>query len=111
MMSNQAIYQMAVAAIAESSIQAVAITIGYSRPALSRYMSGSYGAGVEKIEEAIKRHYDVRNCPFLTKQVDIHYCTTKSTAARPIKSGGVREAHWLACQSCPNNQGAPHDPL
>jgi DNA transposition AAA+ family ATPase len=104
-MRNQSIYQLAVIAVGQSNIQTVANTIGYSRTALSLYMSGNYAAGVEKIEEAIKRFYDVKNCPFLTKPVDIHYCTTKSTAARPIKSGGVREAHWLACQSCPNKIG------
>lgn len=104
-MRNESIYQLALEAVKNSSINAVALKIGYSRPALSRYMSDSYGAGAEKIESAIKAHFDTRHCPHLSKPVMLEYCQQKSQAARPLKSGSAREAHWLACQACPNNTG------
>lgn len=107
-MRNETVYQLALIAINASSIQAVAEKIGYSRPALSRYMNNSYGAAMDKIEMAIKAHLDTRICPHSSSHVTLDYCKTKALTARPIKSGGAREAQWLACQSCkfkPNNLG------
>ena len=100
-MRNHSAYLLAVAAVKNSSIAAVALTIGYSRPALSRYLSDSYGADGKDIEAAINMHFDSRICPHLTKKVTLDFCQQKALAARPVKAGSAREQHWLACQACP----------
>jgi len=84
----------------------IAIEIGYSRPAVSRYTSGTYGAEVNDIEAAILARYDRRECPHVGKPVDPETCRIKALSPRPF-GGQARERHWKACQTCQNkpNQG------
>lgn len=76
----------------------VAIEIGYSRTALSRYMSGSYGAGRE-IEEAIRERYLRIACPH--RKIDITPDICRRTALAPCPTSNVTDVRqWKACQSC-----------
>jgi len=91
-------------AVAATSMTAVAVAIGYSRTAVSLYMSGKYGAGVEKLEAAIVARYDIYPCPHTGIEISGPDCTRRATAPRPF-GGRAKEAHWLACQTCQHNKG------
>lgn len=79
----------------------IASEIAYSPPAVSRYVSQSYGAGVEKLEAAILRAYDRRICPHDGQEKEPRQCLRMATAPRPH---GFPDADllWQACQSCPH---------
>lgn len=81
------------------TITAVAVQIGYSRTAVSLYLSGKYGADVDKLEAAIVSRYDIYPCPHTGQQISGPECTRRATAPRPF-GGRAKEAHWIACQSC-----------
>lgn len=75
--------------------------IGYSRPAVSRYMSGTYGESVTAIEAAILKAYDKRVCPHDQEEKQPDQC--RRIALRPRPHGFPdAEERWLACQSCPH---------
>lgn len=81
--------------------QQIAIEIGYSRPAVSRYMSGSYGDGIEKLEAAILKVYDRRDCPHTGEAIAPEVCQKKALGPKPF-GGAERRTWWLCCQTCPH---------
>lgn len=88
---------------------AIAADIGYSPPAVSRYVSESYGAGVEKIEAAIVKAYDRRICPEDGEQKAPSRCRQIAYGPQPHGFPDA-EARWRACQTCPHKPtptGAP----
>lgn len=97
-------FDLARAAVEASSMTAVAAAIGYSRTAISLYLSGKYGAGVEKLEAAILGRYDIYSCHHTGIEISGPDCQRRATAPRPF-GGRAKEAHWLACQSCQHNKG------
>ncbi len=102
---------LAQAAVAASSMTAVAEQLlrnngrPYSRTAISLYLSGKYGAGVEKLEAAILARYDIHACAHTGEQISGPECQRRATAPRPF-GGRAKEAHWLACQLCQYNRQA-----
>lgn len=79
----------------------IAREIDYSRPAVSRYLLGSYGAEVGKIEAAILRRYDSRICPHDGEEKLPAHC--QRIAFRPRPHGFPdAESLWLCCQTCPH---------
>lgn len=102
-MNDAHTFDLAQAAVAASSMTAVAVAIGYSRTAISLYLSGKYGAGVEKLEAAIRARYDIYPCTHTTIEISGPDCTRRATAPRPF-GGRSKEAHWLACQTCQHNK-------
>lgn len=106
-MNDAHTFDLARAAVAAGSMTAVAVAVGYSRTAISLYLSGKYGAGVEKLEAAIRASYDIYPCPHTAQEIGSPDCHRRATAPRPF-GGRAKEAHWLACQQCPHNkqQGA-----
>lgn len=100
-------FDLARAAVEASSITAVALAVGYSRTAISLYLSGKYGAEEGKLEAAIRARYDLYPCTYTGVEISSPDCTRRATAPRPF-GGRAKEAHWLACQSCqhnPNHKG------
>lgn len=89
---------LARAAVEASSIAAVAVALGYSRPAVSRYLSGGYPS-LGPIEAAIVSRYDRRHCPHIGAEVSPDYCRQRALAPEPF-GGNARLAHWQACQRC-----------
>lgn len=78
----------------------VAEVLGYSRPALSRYVNGSYG-GAAALEAAIFEHYQgVRRCPHSGEEIPVAQCRKRAYAPEPF-GGQARHAQWAACQRCP----------
>ena len=112
-MRNSRAVDLLEAAVAESSIQAVANRLergpgkSYSRPALSRYLSDSY-PNPERLEAAILEELDKRDCPHSGEAVAIDYCRSKASGPRPF-GGLARGKLWDTCQTCQNNpnQGEP----
>jgi hypothetical protein len=91
-------------AVDSGSITSVAQEIGYSRTAISLYLSGKYGADVEKIKSAILERYDSYNCIHTGQITSGLACRSRYTAPRPF-GGRSKEKHWLVCQSCQYNKG------
>lgn len=78
----------------------VAAEIGYSRPALSRYMNGDYPR-TARIEAAIfERYRGLRPCPRDGEDIPAALCRKRALAPEPY-GGNARHAAWLACQACP----------
>lgn len=81
-------------------IQGVADELVYSRPALSRYVNGSYG-GAAALEAAILKRYDRRTCPHTLDDIAVEVCRRRAFAPQPF-GGQARLAQWSACQICPH---------
>lgn len=79
-------------------IQGVADELEYSRPALSRYVNGSYG-NADKLEAAIRARYDRRDCPHTGDAVAREVCQRRALVPRPF-GGHARARQWDACQTC-----------
>lgn len=108
-MNNAHTFDLCRASVDASSITAVAEAIGYSRTAISLYLSGKYGADVDKLEAAIRVQYDRYDCPHNGIEISGPDCQRRATAPRPF-GGRAKEAYWLTCQSCQynkNHQGEP----
>lgn len=94
--------QLAQAQIAAGKTrQQVGDEIGYSRPAVSRYLSGTYGDGVEKLEAALLKTYDRRDCPHTGEALAPDVCRKKALGPKPF-GGAERRTWWLCCQTCKN---------
>ena len=101
---NEHAFSLATAAAAKpGSITAVAAEIGYTRGAVSQYLSRSYAASPAKMEAAILSRYDIYPCPHTGQQISGPDCKRRATSPRPF-GGRAKEAHWHACQSCQHNQ-------
>ncbi|MBL8395942.1 MAG: helix-turn-helix transcriptional regulator [Candidatus Accumulibacter sp.] len=85
---------------------ALAAEIGYSRPAISQYLAGDYGAAVRKIEAAIVRRYDRRLCPDDGQEKPPEHCARIALRPRPYGFPDA-ETLWLTCQTCPHKPAAP----
>lgn len=86
---------------AGKNIQQIADEVVYSRPALSRYLSGTYGDGVEKIEAAILKAYDRRICPDDGEEKRPEQCQRIASVPRPHGFPDA-ESLWVVCQTCPH---------
>ena len=102
-MNDAHAFDLCRAAVDANSVTAVALEVGYSRTAVSLYLSGKYGAGVEALESAILGRYDIYPCTYNGLEVSGPSCQRRATAPRPF-GGRAKEAHWLACQSCSHNK-------
>jgi len=103
MVNNEHAYRLAEAAARATSKQAVANEIGYTRGAVSQYLSRSYGANPAKLEAAIVARYDLHECPHTGINIGGPECQRRASAPRPF-GGRAKENHWLACQTCRHNQ-------
>lgn len=91
---------------AGKSQTAIAAEVGYSRPAISQYLAGDYGAAVGKIEAAIVRRYDRRICPDDGQEKTPEHCARIALRPRPYGFPDA-ETLWLSCQGCPHKPAAP----
>lgn len=102
-MNDPHTFALAQAAVKASSRAAVAVAVEYSRTAISLYLSGKYGAGVDKLEAAIRARYDRYPCPHTGQEISGPDCLRRSSSPRPF-GGRAKEANWLACQACQHNK-------
>lgn len=83
------------------SRQQIATEIGYSRTAVSLYLSGKYGGDTERLEKAIRKEYDRVACPHTGESIDPSVCKRKALSPKPF-GGFARSAWWVCCQTCPH---------
>lgn len=89
----------AAAAAHKRRLAGVAAHLGYSRPALSRYVNGSY-IGEAKLEATIfERYQGMRVCPHSGEEIPVAECRQRAFAPEPF-GGAARLAAWQACQQC-----------
>lgn len=94
-----ALVQAAVAAHPRR-LAGVAEALGYSRPALSRYVNGSYGDGARLEAAILERYQGLRLCPHEGEELPVALCRKRAHAPEPY-GGNARHAAWSACQRCP----------
>lgn len=96
----------AAAAAHPRGLAGVAEVLGYSRPALSRYVNGDYGTAAALEAAIVDRYHALRACPHEGEEVAIAQCRRRAHAPEPY--GGVaRHAAWAACQVCPMKPLSP----
>lgn len=89
------------AEVSASSKAAVAMRLGYSRPAVSRLLSGTYGDPDQLLRTALTV-LDSVGCPHTGVEVPRTLCV-EQTRSEPPTHNPFRLAHWHACRRCPNN--------
>lgn len=90
---------LAQAAVNATSRAAVAGEIGFSRTAVSLYLSGKYPADPREVEAAIRARYDRYPCPHTGQEISGPECQKRGSSPRPF-GGRAKQAHWDACQAC-----------
>ena len=85
---------------ARSSVAAVARKLGYSRPAISGVLNGTYRGRTDKIAARVLAVLGRRLlCPHLNAAMHIEEC--RRWRRRPMPMGSARDLrHWRACQAC-----------
>lgn len=82
-------------------ITGVAERIGYSRPAVSRVLSGTYG-NPERLAAAVLAAYARIGCPHLHTSLSPQECA--GYAGRSYSAITAADVpHWRACRKCPHN--------
>lgn len=81
------------------TMDVIAAEIGYSRTAISLYLAGKYGAGLDKLEAAIYAKYQVRICPHTGAEKHPSECNRLANRPRPY-GWPESEAIWISCQTC-----------
>ncbi|WP_398309307.1 helix-turn-helix domain-containing protein [Zoogloea sp.] len=96
--------QMALNATAPGalSITDLASRIGYSRTALSLFLSGKYFANPQIVARALLLQLDKLECPFTGEEIQADVCKRRHTALKPF-GNPEKLAYWTTCQSCANN--------
>lgn len=81
------------------SIAAFARVCGYSRAALSRRKSGSYGQDCARLDAAIMAALDSVVCPHLGRSITLAACD--GYRGRPMPRSNPDDLrHWSACRAC-----------
>lgn len=88
---------------ARTSKAAVAIRLGRSRTAISRVLSGKYGAKCDKVYAAALAVLDKRHCPYLGAEVEAVYCHETNTGPTPTWDPSAL-AQRRMCQHCEHKQ-------
>ena len=77
----------------------------YSRPAISRVLSGDYG-DTAGIAAAVLAAYSTATCPHLGRDIPMAECIDMALRTEPPRQSRTQLAHWRACQHCPNRPAA-----
>lgn len=81
-------------------ITGVAMRLGYSRPAVSRVINGTYGS-TENFAKAVLAAYARIDCPHLKTSLAPDEC--RNFAGRSYRAITAAEVpHWRACKRCPH---------
>lgn len=99
---NRALELLRAQLAAKKSLTLIGEEIGYSRTAVSLYRDGKYDRDSSRLEAALLRTYDTRQCPHLGEEVTPDVCVRKALSPKPF-GGAARRAWWNACQRCPHH--------
>ncbi len=99
--------------VEKTTVQQVANTLGYSRPAISLARAGKYTAEIDKIAAKVLEVYSDRIlCPHLQADITPATCVEYHTTPIPMSDPQALK-HWQRCQTCKHNQSlnknSPHD--
>lgn len=96
------------AAVARSSVAAVARRLGYSRPAVTMVLGGTYAGRPDTLLARALDRLTARRCPHLGTEIPSLECAQHRS--RPMPTGS-RSAfrHWQACRACPHGDEAHGD--
>ena len=83
-------------------ITGVAQRLGYSRPAISRVLSGTYG-DTSKIADAVMGELVSIECPYLGTAITAAQCRGYASRSYPAITA-LEVPHWRACRRCPHNR-------
>ncbi|MFL7904712.1 hypothetical protein ACJ41P_26530 [Azospirillum argentinense] len=96
--------------VKQTSVSATARDLGYSRPAVSMALSGSYAGGLDRMARRVLERFGDVSCPHLSTPIPAADCAEHRS--RPMPTGSARSfQHWQACRRCPHNPeraGAAH---
>lgn len=85
----------------DRGITGVAERLGYSRPAISRVLGGSYGK-TDKVAASVLATYARIDCPHLKTSLAPADCS--AFAARSYTAIAAADVpHWRACKRCDHN--------
>lgn len=89
------------AEVARTAISAAARRLGYSRPAVSMVLAGTYAGRPDALLERVLDELGAHTCPHLGAEIARRACGDHHS--RPMPTGS-RSAfrHWQACQQCPH---------
>lgn len=104
MTENDLLTMLKEAVTAAGSQSAVARRIGYSAPAVSQALSGTYAGDLATLLGRVEEIYGSRlvNCPVLA-EIPITRCAVERKTAFSA-SNPVRVRLFKACRNCKNNQ-------
>ena len=88
---------------AATSKAAVARRLGYTRPAVSRLLSGSYGCPDQLLRTALVV-LDSVACPHTGRDEPRALCAEQARSEPPTHNP-FRLAHWHACRRCAHFEG------
>jgi len=91
------------AEVSASSKAAVAMRLGYSRPAVSRLLSGTYGDPDQLLRTALTV-LDSVACPHTGREEPRALCAGQAPPEPPTHNP-FRLAHWHACRRCAHFEG------
>lgn len=80
----------------------VAAKLGYSRTAVTLYLSGKYPGGVARLEARIVERLGGVDCPFLGRTISNADCASHASRDCPSTSP-MALRHWQACKTCDHN--------
>jgi len=88
-----------------TTVTAVARQIGYSRPAVSMVLAGTYRGRIDQVAAAVLAALDTVSCP--ADGADITAAACLETRTRPMPTSSPRALRrWRQCQRCPLNPPA-----
>lgn len=87
---------------ARTSVSAAARDLGYSRPAVSMALAGTYVGGLERMARRAMECFGAVACPHLDAPIPAAVCAEHRS--RPMPTGSARSfRHWQACRRCRHN--------
>lgn len=94
---------------ARSNITQAAKKLGYSRTAVSQALSGTYGAGTDRLAAKVALVLGRVPCPGAGREVSVVEC--RELRSRPMPTGNRNAFRsWQACQTCSHRpREANHD--
>ena len=88
---------------ARTSINAVALRLGYARTSISLVLAGRYPGQTDRVERKVERIFGALvTCPHRKTSIEPDDCRSTRRGPMPT-SDPVRLRQWSACRACPLN--------
>ena len=101
---NAAWFATLQAEVANSTRQAVADKLGYSRTTISLVMAGKYPGKTDDVAARVAERLGGFACPYDGQTITPEQCRKSAKEAAPTHNPS-KMAKWSACQNCQRNGG------